>query len=129
MDKYIGKEYEAFARGPDKFDCLGLVIDIYKEVHSIDIFDHAYNNTHAFKENSEFYSIEEKTGKWDEIISPAKYDLVVFDIGGYPVHVGVMIDSKRFIHAHESCNIAVESIESVKWRTRINGFYRHRDAV
>jgi cell wall-associated NlpC family hydrolase len=129
MIEYIGKSYKAFSRGPDSFDCCGLVMDIYSKTLGITLTDHAYSNTHEFRDNAIIYNQEESAKVWDKIQSPKLHDLVVFNIGGYPVHVGVMIDSKRFIHAHESCGIAIESVESVKWRNRINGYYRHRDSV
>ena len=35
--EYIGKPWERMARGPDTFDCWGLVYDIYKNKHGIEL--------------------------------------------------------------------------------------------
>lgn len=104
-------------------------MSIYREQYGIELHDHAYESTHGFKDNALIYAEEAVSSKWQPTESPKEYDLVVFNIGGYPVHVGIMVDNKRFIHAHESCDVAIESVESIKWRSRVNGYYRHADAV
>ena len=129
MIEYIGLPYKKFSRGPDSFDCLGLVMDIYSKYQGIELFDYAYSDTHQFKENASIFTHEEASNQWIKVDRPIKHDLVVFNIAGYPVHVGVMVDDKRFIHAHESCDIAIEPVTAVKWRSRINGYYRHKGTI
>ena len=62
-------------------------------------------------------------------IAPAdarESDGILFRIGGADVHVGVVLDGKRFLHARPGAAACVESYASPRWAGRIAGVYRHR---
>lgn len=128
MNKYVGKLYVPFGRGPDAFDCWGLVMQIYKD-QGIELNDYAYVSPEDIEKNEAIFNAEGATGDWHHSKYPDSGDLVVFNIAGYPVHVGIMINNRQFIHAHKSCGVAVESVNSIRWRNRLHGYYRHNDSV
>ena len=44
-----------------------------------------------------------------------------------PIHVGVMLDDRRMLHTVRAADSHVVPIDHASVRTRIIGFYRHRD--
>lgn len=51
-------------------------------------------------------------------------DLVLLNVAGYPMHLGIMIDSRRMIHTLRGTGSACEYIDGLKWSKRVAGFYR-----
>jgi len=125
---YIGIPYVDFGRDANGFDCWGLVMQIYKD-KGITLKDYAYESPEDVKNNESIYKDQYLIGDWRKESEPSEGDIIVFNIAGYPSHVGVIIDKYRFIHAHKSCGVAIEKINSVRWRNRVHGFYSHRDSV
>ena len=39
-------------------------------------------------------------------------------------HLGVMVSEDRFIHAKEGCGVAIDRLDSIFYRNRIEGIYR-----
>lgn len=125
MINYLGLEYEDFGRGPDKYDCLGLLIQIYKD-HGIDIPDYAYKSPKDITHNQFIFDSQWETGDWEKVDNPKIGDVVMFKVAGHVVHIGIMVDQNSFIHAHESCGVAIDDINSIRWKNRLYGFYRHK---
>lgn len=61
------------------------------------------------------------------VSDPQEGDVVIFNIGGRPAHIGVVIDPGWMLHAYEGGSAAIESYQDMRWRNRINGFWRYRD--
>ena len=53
-------------------------------------------------------------------------DVIVLKIASYPVHMGVMIDERLFIHAERGLDVSVGDTKNYRWRNRIDGYYRHK---
>lgn len=51
-------------------------------------------------------------------------DVVLFNLGGQPIHCGLMVDSKSFIHCERKIGVVVERIKDIKWIKRVEGVYR-----
>lgn len=104
----LGKPYRSAAKGPDAFDCSGLVHYVYRR------FDVAVpNSTDAINKVGHQVS-EENT---------MVADLVIFKIKR-EFHVGIMISKREFIHATKSRGVAIDSVEGSYWRRNFSHYRR-----
>ena len=122
-NKYIGIPYTTEGRERDSgLDCWGLVRLVYKEELGIDLptFTNTYHDTETQAEALAF-------GKeyWDNIEAQESGDVVIFRIAGEASHVGIITIPGFFIHVREGQDSVVESLDSIKWRKRIEGIYRY----
>lgn len=102
----IGKTYRNGGRGPDDFDCSGLVYFAYKSVGVI---------LPATAEEQGRSGVEVFHGA----ILPG--DLVVFKIKrGF--HVGIMINEREFIHASRSRGVVIDNLSLPYWIKSLQGF-------
>ena len=125
-NKYIGKPFKDNARGPNYFDCYGLLYAIYKDILNIKLplFNDEYfttTNKIAIKELIE----RETSGDWQKITAYMPLDIVIFRFLGWPLHVGIIMDENRFIHALRGSDVCVEHLNNPLWRKKIDGFYRY----
>lgn len=122
LSKYIGLEFEPFGRGPDSFDCWGLVRFFYRQEFNIILPD--LNGYSSVKDHK---SIEGIVGhqKKDWVPDSAVYgNVVVFNMAGRPVHVGVVIDTLKMLHIQTGKQSCLERFTTPRWKNRIEGIYR-----
>ena len=119
----LGKRFEYYGRGPDVFDCWGLVREYCKRAGVL-LPDHSSTDDPAeqavgIKKDADTYYI-----KVDE---PEIYDIVLFQvIPRFVTHCGVYVGSGRFLQVTAKSNVAVEELESPIWKDKIRGFYRFK---
>jgi cell wall-associated NlpC family hydrolase len=121
-DDLIGTPFAIGGRGPDAFDCYGLVREIYRREKNSVIPEYVTYNSQGenqaliatFAQN-DWAKTERKPGV-----------AVVFWIGRFASHIGyVLADGQRFIHAWESSGgVTIERLSD--WEHRIAGFYDYR---
>lgn len=122
IDKLIGKPFANGGRGPDNYDCWGLVCEIFR-IHGINLPDYKISCEEASQIDNE---IQIQRKKWhkcaDEIPIPA---LVVmrFNQVMFCNHTGVYIGNGKFIHTAERMGVHIDRINSPAWRRKIEGFY------
>lgn len=99
----IGKPWRHRGRGPDAYDCYGLLREIYRR-QGIELPDAGYEADNA----SCSAALISNLPQWQrcEIIPGAG---LLFRRGAAPQHVGVALDDDRFIHATEDFNQVVIS--------------------
>lgn len=51
-------------------------------------------------------------------------DLVLMNLWGYPIHVGVVVSGSEMIHADPWAGVVVERMDSTRIAPRIEGVYR-----
>jgi cell wall-associated NlpC family hydrolase len=96
----LGKPYKNGAKGPDAFDCSGLIHFAYKRV------------------NIALPVMTEKQIEAGLEVPPANVlpgDLVFFKIKK-DYHVGMMLNKKDFIHSSTTKGVSVDNIESTYWK-------------
>lgn len=93
----LGKKFAQFGRGPEEYDCYGLVMEIFRR-RGIIIPDVKYGQSVEDK-NSAFVA-NEKGGWYRCAMRPGA--ALAFRTAGYIQHCGVCIDYERFIHASEN---------------------------
>lgn len=132
-NEYVGKPWVEGGRDSKGFDCWGLVRQVLIDQVNIELpkLENAvYKNggdTRALLTAIKEYANSFDKGEWPMINKGEKaqeYDVVWLRNGG-PIHFGVMIDKKRFIHVEEGCDSVIESIESPRWERKVRGYFRH----
>ena len=114
-NRYIGMKFDH-----PKFNCWTLCAMILKDYFDIDTGIKAYVGE-LKKADSKFLL---ELDQWDQIHSPDVGVLVVFNLGGKPLHCGICIDNNRFIHAVSGGTVCIERLSKPLWNKRIKGFYQ-----
>lgn len=133
LDKFditdlLGKEYELDGRGPDRFDCWGLCVEVGKRA-GINFIDGERPEDNALK----LQAFEK--GKEDcfvQIEKPKPFCIVLFRMPPPIIwHTGIVLpDNKTFVHILEQCTVCVERFSGPdwdsRWSRRFKGFYEYR---
>jgi cell wall-associated NlpC family hydrolase len=102
----LGKPYKNGGKGPDAFDCSGLIYYIYQKVSIV---------LPGMTEGQ----IRSGNGVSNDGVQLG--DLVFFRIKN-DLHAGIMINKNEFIHASTSRGVAVDDINENYWRRSLIGF-------
>jgi cell wall-associated NlpC family hydrolase len=117
----IGKAFKDRGRGPDSYDCLGLLIEMYKR-HGITIPDY---NISCF----DVLGIHQQSGEakqlWLKLSSPVyPCAVLVKNNSVYNNHVGFYLGNGKMIHAIPEANICIVDLTKINKRFKIEGFYK-----
>lgn len=123
---YVGLPWLDCGRDAYGLDCWGLVRLIYEEQFGIELptLSGRYADTRDGESIAALYETERCD--WIERPGPASGDVVAFRIAGIPLHVGVVVDARSFLHAWVERGTCLDRLTSPAWRPRVLGFYRHR---
>lgn len=123
----LGKEFAYGGRGPDRYDCYGLMIEARGRVGlpmppdyvSTDIPEAIHGAIEEARRSFGFRELPE----------PSPFCLVTFRLHPrYTTHIGMVLqDRGRFIHILPKLRVAVERLDSPCWRRRITGFWEVSD--
>lgn len=102
----LGKTYKNGGRGPDAFDCSGLVYYVYKKAGVI--------LPPTAEEQGRI-----GVGVSRESILPG--DLVIFRIKR-DFHVGIVLNEREFVHASKSRGVAIDDLSTPYWTRSLQGF-------
>jgi len=124
VKKYIGIPYKT--KGvtlTEGLDCLSVVELIYKNELGITL---PYNEHLDTENNMDVVgdAINKEKVRWVKLDKPQKYCVVLLNIAGFPVHIGLVLNDDYMIHSLKGHNSVVERFTGAKWKSRISGFYR-----
>jgi len=129
---YIGKPWVLGAKGPEAYDCLGLVQTVYKEQFGL-ILDESLENLNV-SDASQILStlntdLEIRT-KWSRQIVPKNGDLVAMSRSNLYHHVGIFVESYGgyVLHAVDLRSVILDPVKNltgVLW-SKVH-YYRHED--
>src|ERR1051325_7200586 len=115
----LGKPFEWGGRGPDSFDCYGLVKFVLGR-NGINIPDYPSNKSGVL--NSLMILSEmrkfEKSNAEDGAVAVFRMDF------SGPSHVGIVVDRNAFLHITENTQVVREELSAPLWNRRIVGFYK-----
>lgn len=127
-DKYIGTGFEEKGRGPDVFDCWGLLKWAYEHDHPRRIilpgYEEMYKSTND-KETLGRVIFEERQERWKEVETPLAWDAILVRMQGVPMHVGIVTKPGMMLHCALGVGTAHESYNSTRWRNKVLGFFRY----
>lgn len=127
--RYMFATYKDKGRGPDEFDCWGLVRQIQMDQFGVELPSLASEYASALDRPSVAVTVqrytEELSRAWRIVTEPMRGDIVVLRIGGVPWHCGVIIADDWMLHILGDAAVAREQISREPWKNRIEGIYRH----
>jgi cell wall-associated NlpC family hydrolase len=117
----IGKPFKWHGRGPDAYDCIGLLMEIYRR-QGIFLPDYKSNELPA----ANAIDIGTAAMSWARSDWPFPGAAILLKMHPNLVtHVGVIVDERRFIHTLEQMNgVHLDEFRSPLWQKRTAGYYR-----
>lgn len=128
--QFIGLPFLEHGRTRDGADCWGGARMVLAEA-GINLPDYGghYENTADYAAIGE--AISEGLAGFNLVTEPKAFDVVIFQLGLRPWHIGVMVDAHRFIHWPQpdakgnDGTSRIERWNEPKWANRVEGFYRY----
>lgn len=117
---YIGIDYER------PHGCFKLVAKVFKEVYGVDLGE-PESGLPEEAESKDKTSVIRKNlaDKSYEVTDPKEGDVVI--IRSRPWHIGLVIGEGLMLHNYsKKSNSCIEEYESIRWKDRIEGFYRYK---
>lgn len=126
FSKYVGVPYIDHGRGPEGWDCYGLVYYLNNFVMRRPVPSYFDSYPSALDDDHVVSAIAYHCREWTEVPREqiATGDTLVFNITGLPVHCGLVFDAGRMIHCLKGHETVIESFDSYAWNKRIAGVYR-----
>jgi cell wall-associated NlpC family hydrolase len=114
----LGKPFRKGARGPDAYDCVGLLLEVERRMgYPIPAW-----GSHARE-------LVPAMACWEPVTDPQPGDGILIHSVDPEWHVAVVCGDNYMIHAHPDCGQVVrERYNSFPWQARIEGFYRWKAA-
>lgn len=140
VSRYIGIPYSDGARGPDAYDCWGLVRLVMFERFGVELprFDTLLWEGYAASRElgmmvtdaaMQFDCIWSNSGNdRPDAQSLKPGDVLLMRVNAAPIHVGIVASTPWFIHTEVGQDSCIESIEGLRWSRRVYGVYRHECA-
>lgn len=123
VTELVGLPFVYGGRGPDTYDCFGLVKECWRRTHGVELPDF----TSPSEQGAQAAVGIVKLQQWQEV-GRAPATMVAFRIGRLVSHCGFMLDNDTMIHAWErSGGVTLQRIDDplYGWAQRIHGFYRY----
>jgi cell wall-associated NlpC family hydrolase len=128
---YIGLPWQMLGRTREGLDCWGLVRLVLAERWGVAVpaFDGAGWTGQRKAEDIAAFArfITGHMPDWKSVgwVGRREGDGVLLRVRGRPVHIGLIVAPEWFLHILSGHNAAVERFDSIVWRDRIAGAYRH----
>lgn len=131
MEDLIGIPYLEKGRDPVLgLDCWGLFRLFYHRFMGIDLpsYSDAYEHAHDYTAMSGAMEINAPES-WVRVLDPEFGDGIRLRIDGHACHVGVYLGSGQMLHTQTGHDSAIDRIDGLRWKNRIEGYYRHVNAI
>lgn len=134
--RFVGLPYNEGGRGPDVFDCWGILLLVLREQFGIVV--PAYEDVHwgpggdrAMRRKTASTIASERAAHWSPIPAGQEQpgDCIVLSIAGQPLHVGAVAAPGWMLHGSEGADSALERYDGMCWRNRVDGFFRFTEAA
>ena len=129
LSRYVGLPWAQRGRDPQQgLDCWGLVCHYYDQEYDIQLphLTNDYQHTSPCSMNSSL-ALTVAEG-WVEQESPRDGDVVLFRVGRWWAHVGILAAQRtRFLHVLNEGGSALQSLEDLRWNRRPRRYFRHRE--
>lgn len=119
---YLDKPFADNGRGPDAFDCYGLVQALYRDL------GRPLPGYASTGEPSLIHALmDEALPLFARVEAPEPYAIAAFSDRhpGFVGHFGLVLeDSARFVHIRRGQCAAVERLAAPRWASKLRGLYR-----
>ena len=115
--QYIGRPWVSGARGPEAFDCWGLVRYVYGEHLNVLLPLYPYNAKDVLKVSGTMRT--DLATQWQELDEPEDMCLVAMSARKLPHHVGLFlaVDGGLVLHCGEKQNVTCQTIDAIRQTT------------
>ena len=114
----LGKPWRKDARGPDAYDCVGLLIEMLRRL-GFTIPAYA----------SDIGAIDLALFDWELVTDPQPGDAILIRSLNPRWHIGVVSGPGWMLHSREGAGVLRERYNVFPWQARIEGFYRWRQVI
>ena len=131
IEKYIGLPFVRGGRTLHKdrgLDCYGLAKLFYENEYNIILPEYEGIDTKQddFAYCSESIMTLSTYKDFIQVDNPELGDLLLFNVMGLPVHIGIYVDRGLMLHTFDKSNSAIENYTRLKWKNKLYGVYRHK---
>lgn len=123
---YVGLPFLDGGRGPEAYDCWGLVRAVYARMLGVDLPSYGEISARDLVRVARAMAAGQDDG-WRVVAAPQALDVCLMRSGrgGVPVvHVGVMADARRVLHVEPATAAVVVPVMHASVAGRIAGFRR-----
>lgn len=123
--KYLYVPFAEKGRTLEGCDCWGLVRLIYKNERGIELpsYDDLYADTNQKALIAGVIGENLETG-WFEVETPQEFDIVILDMIGFPMHVGLVTKKDHMLHCLKGMGTVHENLTGARWKHKVRGYYR-----
>ena len=128
VSKYIGLRFEEHGRGPEGYDCWGLVRLFYEQEYGLPLPTY----TGQYQDTSDSIGIHgliaggRHSKYWEEVNIPETGDVALLRVDNYPKHVGIYLAGGNMLHITKGIDSCIEALKNPRWENRIVAYYRYR---
>jgi cell wall-associated NlpC family hydrolase len=129
-ERYVGLPYAPGGRGPDEFDCWGVLMAVLQREAGLPVPSYEGITWRSDGNRAERARcadvIERERLSWAPVLAgqEREFDCVILRVCGRPLHVGVVVNPGLMLHADEDADSALERYDGMHWRNRVEGFCR-----
>lgn len=128
---YLGVPWVWRGRSPEPgWDCYGLLRWCVREASGIDLpdwldrTDGVDPDDRSARHDLQDACLSEGRASWTKLARPEAGAGVLLFVHGRPVHCGFCLGNGQFLHVDRKMPTAIDRLDSLRWRDRIEGFYR-----
>lgn len=123
-EKYIGLPFSDMGRGPDSYDCWGLVRLVYASELGVHLPSWSAHNGIRDKEIVA-EELTEAHKLFQKIEEPEPFSLVLMSSTLTVLHVGIAVSDQMMLHTVKGKDACLECWKA--YENQLKGFYRHHD--
>lgn len=116
LRRYIGRPYE-------QYNCFDLVKEFYRDKFNLELKNY-FEGPVPNRKDVESLIVTNK-GDFVRVEKPQFGDIVVIRLFGLECHIGVVIESGKFLHSARNVGSILDRLE--RYNKMIAGYYRHRE--
>jgi cell wall-associated NlpC family hydrolase len=114
----LGLPWRKDARGPDAYDCVGLLLEIERRLgYPVPAYA------------SELSELSLAMLRWEPVETPIPGDGILIRSADPRWHIGVVCGGGYMLHSREGAGVVRERYNSLPWLNRIEGFYRWKQVL
>lgn len=122
--KYVGLPWADGGRGPEYFDCYGLVRWVYLYEYGIELPSLSEEYSSALEKEEVSAIVNSEPWFAEPTNEPKEGDVVVLRVKGESAHIGLVVEPGRMLHTRFNTGSIIESYGGIVWRHRVQGFLR-----
>lgn len=125
VKKYIGIPFAWHGHAHSGCDCYGLVRLVMREQYGITVPEYAYTDSQDDLREAFCIGLRHRDAWLQDRVREG--NVIVLSVHGQPLHCGLIVDSSDMLHASQGASVCIERFDSLFWRSRHMGYFRHKD--